>query len=167
MPAVATAGLTIFTLVMFAGLFSIISGLPGTIIILAAAVVYALVTGFGILGLKVLGVLAVIAALTESLDVLFIMNGARGPGFSKAGLISSVLGGLAGAAILTPVFMGLGALAGILLGGITANIMVETFKYRNRKTVTYKSIFGDAARKLIKGISGTAMVLIVLFSVYS
>ncbi len=29
--------------------------------------------------------------------------------------------------------------------------------------MTYKSIFGDAARKLIKGVSGTAMVLIVLF----
>jgi len=167
LPAVATAGLTVFMLAMFAGLISIISGLPGTIIILAAAVIYSLVTGFGILGLKVLGVLAVIAVVTESLDVLFIMNGARGAGFSKAGLVSSVLGGLAGAAILTPVFMGLGALAGILLGGITANIMVETFKYRNRKTVTYKSIFGDAARKLIKGVSGTAMVLIVLFSVYS
>ncbi len=83
-------------LVMFAGLFSIISGLPGTIIILAAAVVYSLVTGFGILGLKVLGVLAVIAAVTESLDVLFIMNGARGPGFSKAGLFSSVREGWRG-----------------------------------------------------------------------
>ncbi len=167
MPAVATAGLTVFMLAMFAGLVSIISGLPGTIIILAAAVIYALATGFGILGLKILGVLAVIAVVTESLDVLFIMNGARGPGFSKAGLVSSALGSLAGAAILTPVFMGVGALAGILLGGTTANIMVETFKYRNRKTVTYKGIFGDAARKLIKGVSGTGMVLIVLFSVYS
>lgn len=167
MPAISTAGLTVFMLVMFAGLFSIISGLPGTLIILGAAIVYSLVTGFGILGLKVLGLLVVIAAVTEALDVLFIMSGSRGPGFSKAGLVSSVLGGLAGAAILTPVFMGLGALAGILLGGITANIMVELLKFRNGKTVTYKDIFGDAARKLIKGVSGTAMVLIVLFSVYS
>lgn len=167
MSPLATAGLTAFTLVMFIGLFSIVSGLPGTLLILVAAVIYSLVTGFGMLGLKVLGVLAVITVISEFLDALFIMNGARGPGFSRAGLISSILGGLAGAAILTPFLMGVGAAAGILLGGIAANLAVDLSTQRNRKTVTYRSIFGSAGRTFIKGVCGIAMVVIVLSSIYS
>lgn len=167
MTALAVTGLTMFILVLFFGMFSILSGLPGTLIIFGAAVVYSAVTGFTVLGLKVLGVLAIITVLSESLDVLFIMNGARGPGFSKSALFASTFGGLAGAAALTPFFLGPGAVTGILLGGTAANLTVEIFRQKNQKSLTYKNIFGSAARTLIKGVCGIIMVLIVLSEIYS
>lgn len=167
MTSIAATGMTVFVLVLFFGLFSIISGLPGTLIIFGAAVVYSAATGFAVLGLKVLGVLAIITVLSESLDVLFIMNGARGAGFSKSGLFASTFGGLAGAAALTPFFLAPGAMTGILLGGTAANITVEIFKQKNQKSLTYKNIFGSAARTLVKGVCGIIMVLIVLSEIYS
>ncbi|MEN6465154.1 MAG: DUF456 domain-containing protein [Syntrophaceae bacterium] len=167
MSALAVTGLTVFILVLFVGLFSILSGLPGTLIILGAAVVYSAVTGFSVLGLKILGVLAIITVVSESLDVLFIMNGARGSGFTKSGLFASTFGGIAGAAVLTPFLFGLGAVTGILLGGTAANLTVEIFRQKHQKSLTYKNIFGSAARTLVKGVCGIAMVLIVLSEIYS
>lgn len=167
MSVLATAGLTIFTLLMFIGLMSIASGLPGTLIILGAALIYAVVTGFGTVGLKVLAALAALAIVSEFLDVLFIMKGSRGSGFSKAGAVSSIVGGLAGAAVLTPVLMGLGAFMGVLIGGIGANLLVDISNQRGRKAFTYRDVFGSAARKVVKGVCGIAMVLIVLSAIYS
>ncbi len=167
MSALAVTGLTVFVLVLFVGLFSILSGLPGTLIIFGAALVYSAVTGFSVLGLKILGVLAMITVVSESLDVLFIMSGARGSGFSKSGLFASTFGGIAGAAILTPFLFGLGAVTGILLGGTAANLTVEIFRQKHQKSLTYKNIFGCAARVLVKGVCGIAMVLIVLSEIYS
>lgn len=167
MTSIAVTGLTVFVLVLFAGLFSILSGLPGSLVILGAAVVYACVTGFGVLGLKALGVLALITVVSESLDVLFIMNGARSSNFSKSGLFASTFGGLAGAAVLTPFLYGLGAVTGILLGGTAANLTVDICRQKNQKSLTYKNIFGSAARTLFKGTCGIVMVLIVLSEIYS
>lgn len=167
MTSIAVTGLTVFILALFVGLFSILSGLPGTLIIFGAAFIYAAVTGFGVLGLKALGVLALITVISESLDVLFVMNGARGAGFSKSGLFASTFGGLAGAAVLTPFFLAPGAFTGILLGGTAASLTFDIFKQKNQKSLTYKNIFGSAARTLIKGVCGIAMVLIVLSEVYS
>lgn len=167
MSALEVTGLTIFVLVMFAGLFSILAGLPGTVIIFAAAAVYSAVTGFELLGLKVLGVLALITVFSEALDVLFIMSGARNSGFSKGGLLASFLGGLGGAAALTPFFLCPGALTGILLGGTAATLTVEVFRQKNQKTLTHKNILVSAARTLVKGVCGIVMVLIVLSRVYS
>ncbi len=167
MSPLASTGLTIFIVVLLVGLFSILSGLPGTLIIFGAAFVYSAVTGFTVLGLKVLGVLAIITVVSEALDVVFIINGARGAGFSKSGLFASTFGGLAGAAALTPFFLGPGAFTGILLGGTAANLTVEIFKQKNQKSLTYKNIFGSAVRTLIKGVCGIIMVLIVLSEIYS
>lgn len=167
MTVLALTGLTVFILALFFGLFSILSGLPGTLIIFGASFVYSAVTGFEVLGLKVIGVLAVIMVISESLDVVFVMNGARGAGFSKSGLFASTFGGLAGAAALTPFFLAPGAVTGILLGGTAANLTVEMFRQKNQKSLTYKNIFGSAARTLIKGVCGIVMVLIVLSEIYS
>jgi hypothetical protein len=62
------AGLTIFILVLLVGFFSILLGLPGTLVILFDVLVYALATGFNRIGFKILLVLVVISAVAESLD---------------------------------------------------------------------------------------------------
>ena len=40
------AGLTVFILVLFMGIFSIVFGIPGTAVILIDVILYALITGF-------------------------------------------------------------------------------------------------------------------------
>ncbi len=170
MSGIASAGLTILILVMFAGLFSTVSGFPGTLVILAAAVVYSIVTGFSIIGLKVIGALLLIAVLAESLDAVFIMYGAKRFGFTKKGLLVSFMGSLAGALVLTPAFMGMGAIAGILIGGLTAKVFMEIVGQKGLKPsarASYGEILGAAAGNLLKGSCGVLMVIIVLIVIYS
>jgi hypothetical protein len=47
------AGLTVFILVLFLGVFLTVFGLPGTVLILIDVVAYALLTGFAQIGFKV------------------------------------------------------------------------------------------------------------------
>jgi uncharacterized protein YqgC (DUF456 family) len=104
------AGLTIFILVLLIGFFSILMGLPGTLVILFDVLVYALVTGFDKIGFKILLALIVISAIAESLEFLLGITWAKRYGTSKRGIVASLIGGVIGALLLTPVFMGLGAL---------------------------------------------------------
>jgi len=64
------AGLTVFILVLLIGFFSILMGLPGTLVILFDVLVYALVTGFDRIGFKILLTLVVISAIAASLEFL-------------------------------------------------------------------------------------------------
>jgi hypothetical protein len=63
MTPLEAAGLTIFILVMLIGFFSILLGLPGTIVILLDVVVYALVTGVDRSGRGTLLALGAVSAL--------------------------------------------------------------------------------------------------------
>ncbi len=76
MSPLEAAGLTVFILVLFAGIFVTVFGLPGTVIILIDVILYALVTGFGPIGFKVILVLMVIAVVAEMLDFGLGMIGA-------------------------------------------------------------------------------------------
>ena len=61
-------GVTLFILVLLFGAFSILFGLPGTVIILIDAVIYAAVTGFEKIGFKVLITLLILSILAELAD---------------------------------------------------------------------------------------------------
>ena len=50
MPPLELAGLTIFILLLFAGIYGAVIGLPGTILILGSVFFYALLTGFHTIG---------------------------------------------------------------------------------------------------------------------
>jgi len=67
-PLLEAAGLTIFVVVLFIGVFSIIFGFPGTFLILGDVVVYALATGFEKIGLRVIIILALLSLLAEMAD---------------------------------------------------------------------------------------------------
>jgi len=65
---IEAVGLTVFILVLFLGIFSILFGFPGTIIILLASIVYSLITGFEKIGLKIILILAGISLSAELLE---------------------------------------------------------------------------------------------------
>ena len=66
----AIAGLTIFILILFLGIFSVIFGFPGTFIILIDVIMYAWITGFEKIGLKIIVILIVISLFAEAMDFL-------------------------------------------------------------------------------------------------
>jgi len=164
------AGLTIFILVMLIGFFSILLGLPGTLVILFDVLVYALVTGFDKIGLGTLLALVAISALAESLEFLFGVTWARRYGTSKRGIAASIVGGIIGAVLLTPVFLGLGALIGSFLGALLGAFAVEILSQRELKPAAragFGALMGRMAGLFAKGLCGLAMVIITLLAIYS
>ena len=170
MSPLEAAGLTIFILVMLIGFFAILLGLPGTLVILFDVLVYALVTGFDKIGFGTLLALVAISALAESLEFLFGITWARRYGTSKRGVAASIVGGIIGAVVLTPVFLGLGALIGSFLGALAGAFAVEILSQRELKPAAragFGALMGRLAGLFAKGLCGLAMVIITLLAIYS
>jgi len=85
-------GLTLFILILFAGIFSTLFGIPGTIIILLDVILYAMITGFEKIGIKLIIVLIVLSVLAEAIDFALGMMGAAKFGASPKGVWASVIG---------------------------------------------------------------------------
>jgi hypothetical protein len=164
------AGLTIFILVLLIGFFSILLGLPGTLVILFDVLAYALVTGFDKIGFWILLALVVIAAVAESLEFLLGVAWARRYGTSKRGVVASLIGGILGAILLTPAFLGLGALLGSFLGALLGAFVAEVLDQRKLKPAAragFGALMGRLAGLFAKGLCALAMVIITLMAIYS
>ena len=134
-------GLTLFILVLLFGACSILFGLPGTIIILVDALIYAAVTGFEKIGFKVLVTLLILSVLAELVDFAVGMAGVVRFGSMRTGFWAFVIGGLIGASLLTPVLLGLGIILGAFVGGFTAMLIVEILA-RNRLKPSLRTAWG-------------------------
>ena len=164
------AGLSVFILVLFLGIFSTVFGLPGTVVILFDVVIYALFTGFERIGFKIIVILLIIALLAETIDFALLMAGAAKFWLSKRMVWTSIVCAFIGAVLLTPVLLGLGTVAGVFLGGFTGMLMVELIRRHRLKPVFRSSrsaILGRSAGILLKGFSALVMIAIALSNVYS
>lgn len=170
MTTLEIAGLTIFILVLFVGIFSIIFGIPGTVIILIDAILYATFTGFDKIGIKVLLLLLVISLLAEALDFALGMAGAARFGTSRKGIWVSVIGGFIGAIIMTPILYGFGTIVGSFLGGYTGILITELIHQRQLKPALragYGMLLGRFTGMLVKGFFALVMIIITLTNIFS
>lgn len=164
------AGLTIFILILFIGIFSIIFGFPGTVIILIDVVVYSLITGFKTIGWKILIVLIILSILAETIDFMLGSVGAKKFGSSKKGIIASLIGAIAGAILMTPFLMGLGAVIGAFLGGFAGTFLVELIEQKKLKPAVragYGTLIGRIAGIFAKSFFALVMIIIILSKIYS
>lgn len=163
-------GVTLFILVLLFGAFSILFGLPGTVIILIDTVVYAAVTGFERIGFKVLVTLLILSILAELADFAVGMAGAVNFGASRKALGASIVGGLIGAALMAPFFLGLGAIAGGFFGAFVGVFAVEFLRQNRLKPslrAAWGAILGRAAGICVKGGFALIMIVITLSHVYN
>ncbi|MDO8785584.1 MAG: DUF456 family protein [Syntrophales bacterium] len=170
MSPIEITGLTIFILILFLGVFSTIFGLPGTVVILLDVILYALCTGFERIGFKIIAVLFIIVLLAEAIDFALLMAGVGRFWLSKRMVWVSVTGGFIGTMLLTPVLLGLGAVAGAFLGGFVVMLTVELIRQYRLKPVfrsSYRAILGRSAGILLEGFSALVMIVITLSNVYS
>ena len=166
----AIAGLTIFILILFLGIFSVVYGLPGTFIILTDVVIYAWITNFEKIGLKIIIILILIPLFAEAMDFLLGVIGAKKYGASKRGVIASVIGGIVGAILMTPLLLGLGAIIGAFLGGAAGTFLVEYFEDKKLKSafrMGYGVMLGKIAGVFLKGFLAILMTVISLMAIYS
>jgi uncharacterized protein len=164
------AGLTIFILILFTGIFLTLFGFPGTVLILMDVIGYAILTGFSPIGFKLLLLLLLMAVVAELLDFGLGMAGAVRFGSSRRGMWAALIGSIAGVMLLTPFFLGLGTLVGIFLGGGVAVFIVEMIQRRKLKPAFRASIgavLGRTTGIVVKGVFAVIMVAITLYHIYS
>jgi uncharacterized protein YqgC (DUF456 family) len=103
-------------LVMLVGLIgTVLPMLPGTILILLGAFLYAVVDGFQVVGWPTLVVLGLLTLLATTADIWASSAGAKLSGASGWSIVTGLIGGLIGLVVLSLPGAIIGAVAGVLL----------------------------------------------------
>src|SRR5215212_1100298 len=124
--------LALTLVLMFVGLLgSVLPGLPGVTLIFLSALVYAILTDFRTVGVAILVVLFLFAAIAFVTDFVATSYGARRFGASNWGTVGGAVGGIAGA-LNGLFFLGIGSLFGLILGTI-AGVFIGEYLKRERQ----------------------------------
>ena len=103
-------------LIMLVGLIgTVLPIIPGTILIFAGALLYALVDGFQVVGWPTLVVLGILAAVATTADLWASSIGAKIGGASGWSVVIGMLAGLVGFVVFTLPGAIIGAILGVLL----------------------------------------------------
>ena len=174
--------LALTLVLMFVGLLgSVLPGLPGVTLIFLSALVYAIITDFRTVGVAILVVLFIFAAIAFVADFVATSYGARRFGASNWGTVGGAVGGIAGA-LIGLLFLGIGSLFGLILGTIAGVFLGEYLKrtrqgrqepgsagsdWRRASHAAGGVLVGYLAAAIIQGLLGLASVVVfVLALVY-
>jgi uncharacterized protein len=167
----ATAGFTIFILILFAGIFFNLFGLPGTVIIFFDVLLYAIFTGFEQVGFLIILFLFVFAAIAETIEFFWNVNETPQQATSpKKSIKAAAIGALTGAILLTPFWGGPGIWIGFFSGGV-AGILVAEIIRQYRLKAPYRTlnrvIFNIVGKNAVKGFISLCMIAFSLSNIYS
>ena len=124
--------LVVTLLAMLVGLAgSVLPGLPGVTLIFLSALVYAILTGFEVLGVPVLLLLFLFAAVAFVADFVATSYGARRFGASNWGTVGGAVGGLVGT-LLGLLLAGVGSIFGLIFGTIGGVFLGEYLRRRRQ-----------------------------------
>ncbi len=166
----STSAAAIFIITLFLGIYLVALGLQGTVVILVAAVVFGVLTEFQNFEPKHLVLLAVLSVIVETADAIIGVSNAASPRLSQHAAVVSLVGGIIVAALLTPLFYGLGTITGLFLGGFAGKLLVERIERRKLKPSfreTGKASFIRNVSIFIKGTAAVGMTVFLLSHVYS
>jgi len=152
-----------------AGFILIPLGLPGTFLIVAAALLYGVATGFAEITLGTVLALLAAALLAEGAEALAGILGAKRYGSGNWAVAASMAGGVLGAVLGAPVLFGLGAIPGALAGAFAAAVLVEKAGGRTMGEALrsgWGTFIGRLAGTVVKGAVAVAMAIICLQRVF-
>ncbi len=110
--------------VMFIGLIGVVLPvLPGSILIFAAALGYALLDGFQTVGWITLVVMGLLTAIATTADIWASSMGAKAGGASGWSVLAGMVGGLVGLIVLS--------LPGSIIGALLGMFLVETLRVKD------------------------------------
>lgn len=170
MSVLTVFGFSAFILVLFAGIYLSLFGLPGTVVIFGDVLVYAAITGFDQVGLKIILFLIVLSVAAEMIDFLMGLTYSFSPPPTKKMFCVAAASALAGSIILTPFFFGPGTFGGFFLGCFTGIIITELLR-QSKLQVPFKAsnqaVFVMIGGKMAKGCIALLMIFISLANIYS
>lgn len=150
-------------LLMAAGLFLNILGLPGLWLIVISAIVYGWVFGWTYVGVWTIGVLVGLGLLAELVELLAGAAGSKAAGGSKRGMIGAIAGGLVGGIAGTPLIPipVIGTIVGSVAGCFIGAYSIEWWIGRTHgeaAVISYGAAKGRVVGLLAKTAFGVAMM---------
>jgi len=161
--------LIILVLAMPAALIAVVLGLPGTWLILVTSVLYSWLTDFSVITYQMLLGLLVLAVAAEVLEFWSGLWGARRYGGSKKAMLGTLIGGLAGAIILTPMLFGFGAVVGAFFGAFTGGFVItylEQRKMNEAMRVGWGGLLGRVFAMVFKGAAVVTMIGLDVWAIF-
>ena len=171
--------LVVTLLAMLVGLVgSVLPGLPGVTLIFLSAVVYAFLTDFDVVGVPVLLILFLFAAVAFVADFFATSYGAKRFGASNWGTVGGAVGGLFGT-LIGLLFAGVGSIFGLIFGTIGGVFLGEYLRRRRqgpgeqspaggdwrRTTRAAGGVFvGFVASAIAQGLLGLASVVVFVLA---
>lgn len=152
----------LFTFCLVA-LASLVFGLPGTFLIVAAALVYAWATGFAAVQWSTIGWLLLLALIGEGVELVAGSVSAAGARPSRRVTIAVLAGGFVGGIVGTPFLFGIGSLIGALIGafgGAALAVASEGGSMGSALTTGFAAMRGRLLGFVLK--ASIAVVMIVL-----
>lgn len=163
------AQVLILTAVLLLSLVMIPFGMPGTLVMFAAAICYKLLVpngGIGWLSVVVAGVLMVIA---EGLEWTLTSRFARKYGGSRRAGWGAVIGGMVGAFVGVPIFL-VGSIIGAFIGAFVGAFVFEMSRGSGggvSTRVAWGALIGRVAAAAIKIAIGFVMAVWLFFAALS
>ena len=167
----AAAGLAVFILILFAGIFLNLFSLPGTVVIFFDVLFYAIYTGFDHdhVGFKIVLFLFIFAIIAETIDFL-VMAGRYQPMISKKSFGAAAIGAVIGVFLLTPFLGGPGIWLGFFWGGLAGVLTIE-FIHQSKLKVPFRTpgsaVLAMIGGKMVKGLIALFMIAFSLSNIYS
>jgi uncharacterized protein YqgC (DUF456 family) len=157
MTTVEIIGLSVALLVMLAGLGgSIVPVLPGTPLVLAAAVGHRLYFGHASVSNLVLGILVALTLISLLFDFLAGMLGAKKFGATWRGMTGAVIGGMIGLFFSLP---------GMILGPFLGAMLFEMLGAKEFKKAAHAGL--GATVGLLLGIVGKFSICVVMMILFA
>ncbi len=156
-------GLLLLLIVCLASFTSLLLGLPGTFLIVGAALVYGWATGFKTVHWSTVGWLFLLAVIGEGFEFLAGAASAVGERPSRRVMAGALAGGVAGGLVGTPFMFGVGSLLGALAGAFAGAALAVVWE---GGTMTAAFSTGLAAlRGRLLGFVLKAAVAVVMLAV--
>lgn len=149
----------VLILVGFAG--AILPFLPGPPLALAGLIIYGFATDFTAVSVTAIIVFSILTAVSFVLDVFAPALAARGYKASSYGMIGSVLGGVFGMAVLGP----LGLVLGPLAGGFVGEYLAAPDAQKALRTA-WGAFVGFFVGTAVKFLVTLAMAIYFIFSLF-
>lgn len=118
----------ILAIACLAALVSLLFGLPGTFLIVIAALVYGWATGFTAVTLSTVGWLLLLALIGEGIEFFAGAAGAAAERPTWRVTAGALLGGIVGGLIGTPFLFGVGSFIGALIGAFVGAAVAVTWE---------------------------------------
>lgn len=160
-------GIALLLFFCLVGLLSLIFGLPGTFVILAAAAVYAWATDFATIPWTVPAWLLALAILAEFLELVAASASASSANLepSRRVTVATLVGAIVGGIVGTPFLFGIGSLIGAMLGafaGAALAVSSHGGSWNDSMRIGMAAMRGRLVGFVIKAAIAVTMVLIVV-----